>query len=148
MGTTLNQCKHLIKLFLLTDYIDRLEKFPVHNYVLDDIVTPIKLQHYSRLLYQSEFPADKAVELIEGFRHGFEIGYRGPEQRTDSSANIPISVGSHEDMWDKITKEVKLGRSAGPFTKPPFSNFMQSPVGLVPKAGGQTRMIFHLSFDF
>ena len=46
-------------------------------------------------------------------------------------------------------KEVKLGHYAGPFFgQPPFENFMQSPIGLVPKAGGQTRLIFHLSYNF
>ena len=30
----------------------------------------------------------------------------------------------------------------------PFANFVQSPIGLVPKAENQTRLIFHLSFDF
>ena len=46
-------------------------------------------------------------------------------------------------------KEVKLGRYAGPFKQPPFDNFIQSPIGLVPKdKGKQTRLIFHLSFDF
>ena len=46
-------------------------------------------------------------------------------------------------------KEVKLGRYAGPFKdKPPFENFIQSPIGLVPKAGGKTRLIFHLSYQF
>ena len=36
-------------------------------------------------------------------------------------------------------KEVKLGRVAGPFLKVPFDNYIQSPIGLVPKAGGGTR---------
>ena len=46
-------------------------------------------------------------------------------------------------------KEVKLKRVAGPFDEIPFQNYMQSPIGLVPKAGGdQTRLIFHLSYDF
>ena len=47
-------------------------------------------------------------------------------------------------------KEVALLRYAGPFRleELPFRNFVQSPVGLVPKAGNQTRMIFHLSYDF
>ena len=34
----------------------------------------------------------------------------------------------------------------GLFDNPPFSNFIQSPIGLVPKDGGKkTRLIFHLS---
>ena len=51
-------------------------------------------------------------------------------------------------MWNKIIKEVNLGRYAGPFEHIPYKNFIQLPVGLVPKAGGQTRLIFHLSYDF
>ena len=45
-------------------------------------------------------------------------------------------------------KEVKEGRYAGPFDKVPYENFIQSPIGLVPKAGNKTRLIFHLSFEF
>ena len=44
-------------------------------------------------------------------------------------------------------KEVKLKRYAGPFNKPPFENYIQSPIGLVPKDGGRnTHLIFHLSY--
>ena len=45
-------------------------------------------------------------------------------------------------------KEVKAGRFAGPFEHPLFENFVQSPIGLVPKGEDQTRLIFHLSYDF
>ena len=45
-------------------------------------------------------------------------------------------------------KEVALARVAGPYAEIPYQHFVQSPIGLVPKSGGQTRMIFHLSFDF
>ena len=46
-------------------------------------------------------------------------------------------------------KEVKALRSAGPFNRIPFDEgYVQSPVGLFPKAGNQTRLIFHLSYDF
>ena len=44
--------------------------------------------------------------------------------------------------------EVSLKRFAGPYREIPFISYIQSPVGLVPKAGGKTRMIFHLSYDF
>ena len=43
-------------------------------------------------------------------------------------------------------KEVKELRYAGPFSEIPFENYIQSPIGLVPKDGGKkTRLIFHLS---
>ena len=44
-------------------------------------------------------------------------------------------------------KEVKGGQYAGPFEKPPFKHFIQSPIGLVPKdQGKKTQLIFHLSY--
>ena len=45
-------------------------------------------------------------------------------------------------------KEIGLGRVTGPSESIPFKNYIQSPVGLVPKAGNKTRMIFHLSYNF
>ena len=118
------------------------------NFTIDDVVTPIKIEVYQQLLRQSSFDQEKAQYLISGFKNGFDIGYRGPLNRTDLSKNIPITVGSESDIWSKLMKEVKLGRHASPFKKIPYKNFMQSPIGLVPKAGNQTRLIFHLSFDF
>ena len=43
---------------------------------------------------------------------------------------------------------MEVGCVAGPYDKIPFENYIQSPVGLVSKAGGKMRMIFHLSFNF
>ena len=49
-------------------------------------------------------------------------------------------------LWNKVMKEVKAKRYAGPFTKIPFDHYIQSPIGLVPKDGGKDmRLIFHLS---
>ena len=45
-------------------------------------------------------------------------------------------------------KEVKVGRYCRPFEQIPYANYIQSPIGLVPKAGGKMRLIFHLSYDF
>ena len=45
--------------------------------------------------------------------------------------------------------EVKLGRYSGPYQSIPYQDtYVQSPVGLVPKAGNKTRLIFHLSYTF
>ena len=43
-------------------------------------------------------------------------------------------------------KEVKLKRFTGPFKKPPFEYYIQSPIGLVPKDEDDHRLIFHLSY--
>ena len=60
--------------------------------------------------------------------------------------NLKIRIGSKTILRKKIMKEVKLKRYAGPFEQVPFKDFVQSPVGLVPKDNGKdTRLIFHLS---
>ena len=52
-------------------------------------------------------------------------------------------------MGENDQGDCKKKRFAGPFKEIPFNKFIQSPVGLVPKDGGkQTRLIFHLSYDF
>ena len=68
--------------------------------------------------------------------------------RKDTSNNIPLRIGSKAELWEKIMKEVKHQHFAGPFEEIPFENYVQSLVGLVPKADNQTRMIFHLSYRF
>ena len=91
---------------------------------------------------------DEIDFLHDGFTNGFDIGYQGPKQRQSSSANIPLTIRSKTELWNKIMKEVQLNRVAGSFEQIAFENYIQSPIGLVPKAGGKTRLIFHLSFDF
>ena len=90
-------------------------------------------------------------KLIQGFKEGFDFGYRGPKIRQHTSNNIPLQLGTKTDLWNKVMKEVEVGHYAGPFTEIPYDNYMQSPIGLVPKGGansGQTRLIFHLSYNF
>ena len=111
-------------------------------------MTPIKVERLNHYLSISHYDSVKKEELIKGFTEGFDIGYRGPSERRHLSSNIPLHVGSPEDLWGKIMKEVKARRYSGPFNVPPYKSYIQSPIGLVPKAGGQTRLIFHLSFDF
>ena len=88
--------------------------------------------------------------LVDGFTNGFDIGYQGPVERKSESQNIPFTpgVGNKFVMWNKIMKEVEAKRVASPFKKIPFDNYIQSPIGLVPKKGNKTRLIFHLSYDF
>ena len=119
-----------------------------YNGNLNDIVTPIQVAEYAGLLFRAGYDPEKATELVQGFSQGFDIGYRGPTRRQSTSRNIPFSIGNEVVMWNKIMKEVRMGRVAGPFTFIPYKNYMQSPIGLVPKANNQTRLIFHLSFHF
>ena len=80
---------------------------------------------------------------------GFDICYDGPQDRKSQAENIQITVGNETILWNKLMKEVELQCVAGPFREVPFNNYIQSPIGLVPKVGGDgTRLIFHLSYDF
>ena len=119
------------------------------NAELFNIVTPLNVDNYERMLIDTNYPKAEREFLVKGFRRGFPIGYQGPVDRRDSSRNIPFTVGNKQDMWDKLLKETRLGRVAGPFYEIPFDkSYVQSPIGLVPKAGDKTRLIFHLSYDF
>ena len=106
------------------------------------------MPQFKELLRQSNYDTKETEFLLEGFTRGFDIGYRGTPNRQSYAENIPITVGSTQELWDKVMKEVRAGRYAGPYKKIPYKNFIQSPIGLVPKAGNKTRLIFHLSFEF
>ena len=103
---------------------------------------------FTELLQESNYDKTESIFLIKGFTEGFDIGYQGPQIRQSKSHNIPFSVGDKYVMWEKIMKEVEAGRYAGPYEKIPYENYIQSPIGLVPKAGNKTRLIFHLSYNF
>ena len=115
---------------------------------IERIYTPINVELYETYLWQSGYDKKKTDYLIQGFKEGFDLHYQGPMDRNDMSKNIPLTVGTKTDLWNKVMKEVALKRFAGPYRQPPFKNFIQSPIGLVPKSNGDLRLIFHLSYDF
>ena len=82
------------------------------------------------------------------FKEGFSIGLpKGDEDIQLNAPNLKLNVADHIELWNKVMKEVKEKHYAGPFKKIPFKNYIQSPIGLVPKDNGtKTRLIFHLSY--
>ena len=133
-----------VKNFFLN--LDELEYFI--NRDLETIVTPLNIKRFEQLLKQTEYNVEETKFLVDGFTQGFDIGYRGAQKRQSHSQNIPFTVGNEIELWNKIMKEVKAKRVAGPYDNIPFENFIQSPVGLVQKAGNKTQLIFHLSYQF
>ena len=118
--------------------------------ILKTIPTPVDPDKLKQLLHMSNYNTDETKFLVGGFKRGFSIGYEGPIVRQNTAKNIPFQpgVGDEVDMWNKLMKETKEGRLGGPYHEIPYPNYIQSPIGLVPKSGGKTRLIFHLSFDF
>ena len=83
--------------------------------------------------------------VVQGFQFGFPLEYKGPQERQQLLKNLKLRCGVK--LWDKVMKEVKLGRYAGPFDTVPYKNFIQSPIGLMPKhEPRETWLIFHLSY--
>ena len=121
-----------------------------HNFDISTIHTPIDAYRYDQLLKMSKYDVQLSQYLVNRFTEGFDIGYRGPMRRQDSSNNLPFrdGVGDKINMWNKIMKEIKEKHYAGPFDVIPLIYFVQSPIGLVAKSNNLTRLIFHLSYNF
>ena len=124
----------------------KINDFENHN--LEDIVTPVDADKLRDLLREAGYDQVKTDYLYKGFKEGFELHYEGLLRNVRRVApNLKLRVGSVAELWNKVMKEVELGRYAGPFKKPPFEHFVQSPIGLVPKDKGlKKRLIFYLSY--
>ena len=107
-------------------------------------MTPV----WADVLRETKYDLIETNFIVDGFRNGFDIGYRGPIKGVRRFApNLQLRVGNKIILWNKVMSEVKAGRYAGPYTRVPFDNFIQSPIGLVPKDhDADTRLIFHLSY--
>ena len=116
------------------------------NFDLENIMTPVDVDKLHYWLKKTNYDPQESDYLVDGFINGFDLGYRGPEVIQQKSQNLKFTIGDKLELWNKVMKEVKEKRYAGPFREIPFENYIQSPIGLVPKDGGQkTRLIFHLS---
>ena len=117
------------------------------NMDLENVITPVDVDRFQYLLQLAGYDEQKTNFLISGFRDGFSIGYEGDMCVQRTSPNLKLHIGNETILWNKVMKEVKENRYAGPFESPPFKYYIQSPIGLVPKDGGlKTRLIFHLSY--
>ena len=117
------------------------------NLDIDNVYSPVDHELLGTLLQESNYDREKTQFLVDGFKDGFDLGYRGPTNIQQKSPNLKFTIGDEIELWNKVMKEVQLKRYAGPFKEIPFENFIQSPIGLVPKDGGtKTRLIFHLSY--
>ena len=132
-----------ISLFTVSfDVVDWFE-----NFNLTDIKTLVNPEVFGNLLKETGYDARKTKFIVRGFTEGYSIQYQGDHKVRRVTPNLKLRIGSKLEIWNKVMKEVKDGRYAGPYENPPFEHFIQSPIGLVPKDGGaKTRLIFHLSY--
>jgi hypothetical protein len=90
--------------------------------------------------------SDLAAYLMNGFTEGFKLGCI-----SSPSPGVPKNHKSaleHPDIIKQyIEAELSKQHIAGPFSVKPFTNFVASPLGLVPKSNtGKLRVIHDLSF--
>ena len=84
--------------------------------------------------------------LINGFRFGFDIGFRGTFSDIDSRPrNSQSARNNAEKVTQAIAKELARGHTSGPFPFPPFPHTHCSPIGAAPKPDGSARLILDLS---
>ena len=86
------------------------------NFNLTEICTLVRVEALEQLLKDTCYDRHEAEFVTDGFRNGFDPGYIGSMNRKDSSKNIPFTVGDKLVLWNKIMKEVRLGRFIGLYT--------------------------------
>ena len=117
------------------------------NFDLTRVHTLINVDAFENLLKLSRYDPGETEFLVEGLKNGFSLEYEGPHEVRRNSPNLRFMIGDKIDLWNKVIEEVNNKRYAGPFESVPYENYIQSPIGLVPKDNGKKmRLIFHLSY--
>ena len=102
--------------------------------------TPINVQRLQDAL--TNHPDQGFVSrLCNNFRYGADVGFTGRRIST-FSRNLPSAVSQRSVVTENLSREVALGRVAGPFPSPPLPNFQVSPIGLVPKKHTANSFVF------
>ena len=109
------------------------------------VESPINVDILEHFLMPYPCPGTRDY-LLRGFRHGFDIGFRGPFNEVDSRPrNLRSARSNPEGVTEAIAKELRRGHTSGPFPFPPFTHTHCSPVGAAPKPDGSVRLILDLS---
>lgn len=94
--------------------------------------TPIKLPALEK--YLSDYPKTQtAKKLFLGFSQGFQLYYTGPRIHIQSK-NLISAYEHHNELREKIMKEVELGRVGGAISgstnfKPPHISYRSGAKG-------------------
>ena len=107
--------------------------------------TPIIVRRLEETL--TNHPDQEFVsKLCNNLRYGADVGFTG-RRVARFSRNLPTALSQPNTVSENLSREVALGRVAGPFPSPLLPNFQVSPIELVPKKHStKFRTIFHLSF--
>ena len=76
------------------------------NKDLSNIFTIVKGDVFAQLLKEANYDTKEIEFLHSGFVNGFDLGYRGPSDQKQKSANMPLRCGTKFDLWNEMIKEV------------------------------------------
>ena len=119
--------------------------------LLPDVVlvvhSPLHLNNFHQYLSHHQ---DKAwcSKLLKGIKHGVNVGF-DPERTSMVSDNWKSALDHPEVIMEYLANKVSAECKVGPFTHPPFSDFVGSPMGIVTKKCSfpvKYRMIHDLSW--
>ena len=113
---------------------------------LDKSVQPvINIDQFDYLLRYYGYNSERINYLVNGLRHGFDIGFSKQITNTFAPNSNAVHRRSHI-LKDLIDKELAHGRFLGPFSSPPFNQMHVNPLNFVPKKTPNTfRLIDDLS---
>lgn len=92
------------------------------------------------------YDQENLLVIQNGFTSGFHLGcWALPSPKITRNHRSALEHPSVNQEF--IRQGIELGRITGPFPSPPLSNFVSSPLGVVPKSEpGKFRAIHDLSF--
>lgn len=121
----------------------------IHPLLQGPVPTPINVRRFAKLL--KGYDQVKYDYLIDGLTNGFHLEITEGSQFLSQSDLPPThnhqsALRNFEAIDTKIQNELQAGRLLGPFTSPPFDNYMVSPLGAAEKkTPGDYRPIHDLS---
>ena len=71
---------------------------------MESIITPVKVDVLQKLLLHYKYDKVESEFLVNGFRHGFEIGFDGDRDVRKRAPNLKLEVGTPTDLWNKVMK--------------------------------------------
>ena len=120
-----------------------LDRSSVFHIIPLRISSPVQIHALASMLVSH--PDQNLVHyLIQGFIHGFDIGFEGSFHST-LPRNLLSARNEVMGVSKAIQTELQRGHTAGPFLSPPFTRFHCSPLGAVPKPDSSIRLILNLS---
>ena len=84
--------------------VENIQPVYEQNYNLVNVVSQINGPLFVQKLHQTVYDMDEIAFLECGLTEGFDIGYEGLMERRSETDNIPLKVGSHVEMWNKLMK--------------------------------------------